>query len=623
VKIIDGFSFFNEFDILKLRLNYLQNIVDYFIISECNYTHSGNSKPYYLDDVISELNDNILKKIIRVKYEPDISDYDFSNKIECNFESGFWKLERGQRNHILSALKQFDSTDLFMLSDADEIPRKEVIQYLKENPLPENKLALARCDNLYYNFYTYEDSNWGGTVFTDVGTALEKGADFLRGHSYQFPSVQNAGWHLTFFGGVKQIQKKLNSYAHQEFNHQKINNEKIIKELVENKKDILQRKNENKQFSFYNFLNFPQDIRNLIEQIFPKEFYTMPTTETIDEVNTKPEYLHNNMPPLLEAVLNPDGVGGTEIMGRAWQDLVLPAAPDLADWHWCVIPGDNVISPDSSNIVWLHPHHMESGLEQLMDKQFQKHFKAYVFVSDWQYERFVQQFQMPAEKCYVLKNATQPFESHKKPEGNTLQLMFHSNPIRGLDILLESLKLIPEEDIELHIFHEIDPEERIKQYHQGLQTYEYAHINPQEQEFLRYCLKLANDDKRVVRHTRTNNSKIREQLMNTHIFAYPTYFMETSCICMIEALCAGCSVLSSNLAALPETGLGFARYYGFIPDRQKHIERFTRELKKTITEYREGEFDNTRQVEICNKYYSWETRVQDWVQFSKELWRKN
>jgi glycosyltransferase involved in cell wall biosynthesis len=617
MKVIDGFSFFNEFDILKLRLNYLQDVVDYFVISECNYTHAGNSKPYYLDEVIQELDNNIQQKIIRVKYEPDISDYDFSNREECNFESGFWKLERGQRNHILEGLKDFSSNDLFMLSDVDEIPRKELIQHIKQNGLPENKLALAKCDNFYYNFFTYENNTWGGTVFTDVETALKTTTDFLRGHSYEFPFFENSGWHFTFFGGIKQIQDKLNSYAHQEFNNNEVNNQESIQNAVQNKKDVLNRTNENKQFTYYNFLNFPEDLRNLITQIFTEEFYEM-----TNEVVTDKKYLHNNMPPLMEAVLNPDGVGGTEIMGRAWQDLVLPAAPDLADWHWCVIPGDNVIAPDSSNIVWLHPHHMEAGLEQLMDKQFQKHFKAYVFVSDWQYERFVQQFQMPAEKCYVLKNATQPFEPHKKPEGNTLQLIFHSNPIRGLDVLLESLKLIPEEDLELHIFHEIDPEERIKQYQQGLQTYEYAHINSQEQEFLRYCLRLANEDKRVIRHTRTNNSKIREQLMNTHIFAYPTYFMETSCICMIEALCTGCSVLSSNLAALPETGLGFARHYGFIPDRGLHIQRFTRELKRTITEYREGKFDNKQQVEVCNKYYSWETRVQDWVQFSKELWRK-
>jgi glycosyltransferase involved in cell wall biosynthesis len=619
VKIIDGFSFFNEFDILKLRLNYLQDVVDYFVISECNYTHSGNPKPYYLDDIIQEFDETIKRKIIRLKYEPDITGYDFSNRDECNFESGFWKLERGQRNYILEGLKNFSPDDLFMLSDADEIPRKELIQHIKQNGLPENKLALARCDNFYYNFFTYENSTWGGTVFTDVETASKTDADFLRGRSYEFPFFENAGWHFTFFGGIKQIQDKLNSYAHQEFNIDEVNNQQSIQDAVENQTDVLNRKHENKKFHKYNFLNFPEDLRNLITQIFTEEFYTMPTT---DEVVTKPEYLHNNMPPLLEATLNPDGVGGTELMGRAWQDLVLPAAPDLADWHWCVLPGDNTLSPDSSNLVWVHMHHMEDGLETLLDKQFLKHFKAFVFVSEWQYERFMERFQLPAEKCYVLKNATQPFEPHKKPEGTKLNLMFHSNPIRGLDILLEALRLIPEEDIELHVFHEIDPDERIKQYHQGLQTYEYSHVNEQEQQFLRYCLKLANEDKRVVRHTRTNNSKVREQLMNTHIFAYPTYFMETSCISMIEALCAGCSVLSSNLAALPETGLGFTRQYGFIPDRQKHIERFARELKRTITEYREGKFDNTLQVKVCNQYYSWDTRVQDWVQFSKQLWRK-
>jgi len=593
--------------------------VDYFIISECNYTHSGKEKPYYLNQIINEFDEELRSKIISLHYEPDIINYDFSNKTKCDFESGFWKLERGQRNYILEGLKNFSPNDLFMLSDADEIPRKELIQHLRQNGLPENNLALARCDNFYYNFFTYENSTWGGTVFTNVETASKTDADFLRGRSYEFPFFDNAGWHFTFFGGIKQIQDKLNSYAHQEFNNDEVNNQQSIQDAVKNQTDILNRTHENKKFHRYNFINFPEDFRNLITQIFTEEFYTMPNT---DEVITKPEYLHNNMPPLLEATLNPDGVGGTELMGRAWQDLVLPAAPDLADWHWCVLPGDNTLSPDSSNLVWIHMHHMEDGLETLLDKQFLKHFKAFVFVSEWQYERFMERFQLPAEKCYVLKNATQPFEPHKKPEGNKLNLMFHSNPIRGLDILLEALKLIPEEDIELHVFHEIDPDERIKQYHQGLQTYEYSHVNEQEQQFLRYCLKLANEDKRIVRHTRTNNSKVREQLMNTHIFAYPTYFMETSCISMIEALCAGCSVLSSNLAALPETSLGFARQYGFIADRQKHIERFARELKRTITEYREGKFDNTKQVEVCNQYYSWETRVKDWAQFSKELWRK-
>lgn len=613
MKVIDSFLFFNEFEILKLRLNYLKNIVDYFVISECNYTHAGNPKPYYLDKVLEEFDNEILEKIIRLKYEPDISDYDFSNLDECNFESGFWKLERGQRAHIIEGIKQFSPDDLFMVSDADEIPRAEAIEYLKQQNLEKDFTATAECDLFYYNFKTFHDSLWGGTVFTTVLNAIEKGCDFLRYQAYQFPFIKSGGWHFSYIGDTQRIRTKLQSFAHQELNKDAIISDSNILNAIESKKDLFGR---NENFKTYNFDNFPEDLKKVIIKIFPKEFYKM-----TEKVNMKPEYLHNNMPPLLEASLNPDGTGGTEIMGRAWQDYVLPVAPDLADWHWCVIPGDNVIAPDNSNIVWLHPHHMEEGLEQLMDKQFQKHFKAYVFVSDWQYERFMERFQLPMEKCYVLKNAIQPFEKHEKPKGK-LQLMFHPNPIRGLDVLLEAIKLIPEEDFDLHIFHELDPDERKKQHLEGIQTYEYSHVGPQEEAFLRYCLRLAQEDGRIVRHTRTNNSKVREQLLKTHIFAYPAYFMETSCICMIEALAAGCSVLSSNLAALPETGLGFARQYGFIPDRQKHIERFARELKKTITEYREGKFDNTQQVEVVNKYYDWNTRVEQWVQFSNQLWRK-
>ena len=92
---------------------------------------------------------------------------------------------------------------------------------------------------------------------------------------------------------------------------------------------------------------------------------------------------------------------------------------------------------------------------------------------------------------------------------------------------------------------------------------------------------------------------------------------------MIEALAAGCSVLSSNLAALPETGLGYVRHYGYIADRNKHIVRFAEELKKTLDDYRAGKFDATDQVKKVNEYYSWETRVKDWVELDKKLWVKN
>ena len=89
-KIIDSFSFFNEFDLLKLRLNYLNDIVDYFLICECNHTYSAIPKPYYLDEVLDDIPKNIRKKIIRIKYEVDGRYY----------YNDHWRLEREQRDFI-------------------------------------------------------------------------------------------------------------------------------------------------------------------------------------------------------------------------------------------------------------------------------------------------------------------------------------------------------------------------------------------------------------------------------------------------------------------------------------------------------------------------------------------
>ena len=163
MKIIDSFLFHNEFDMLKLRLEYLRDFVDYFVISECNYTFSGKEKPYYLDQVLDKFDDDLKSKIISVRYEPDVSEYDFSKTTECNFESGFWKVESGQRQHTLSLSSKFDDKDIFMLSDLDEIPNSSLIKTLRDNPeriLPKDRAATLMFDNLYYNFSTYENSDW-------------------------------------------------------------------------------------------------------------------------------------------------------------------------------------------------------------------------------------------------------------------------------------------------------------------------------------------------------------------------------------------------------------------------------------------------------------------------------
>lgn len=280
MKVIDSFMFFNESNTLKLRLKYLNEIVDYFIISESNYTHSGKPKPYYLDEVLDELPNEIVNKIIRVKYEPDISQFDIEQKIDyCDFDNDFWKLEKTQRNQIKNHLSQFSSNDFLMINDLDEIPRKEVVLEYKEifenycgSALPKDFCAVVKTDLFYYNFNTYCRNDWLGSIFLTIETALEKGFDYFRYNKHHFHLIENGGFHFSTFGNVEQIRTKIQSFAHQEFNKEQYISDTNILSSIQNKEDIYHLSQE---FVNYNISDFPEDLRNHIINIFPKEMYSL------------------------------------------------------------------------------------------------------------------------------------------------------------------------------------------------------------------------------------------------------------------------------------------------------------------------------------------------------------
>ena len=66
-KVYDAFLFFNELDLLDIRLNTLDPYVDHFIISECDHSFSGNSKPFYYEEN-KERFKKFHSKIIHVKH---------------------------------------------------------------------------------------------------------------------------------------------------------------------------------------------------------------------------------------------------------------------------------------------------------------------------------------------------------------------------------------------------------------------------------------------------------------------------------------------------------------------------------------------------------------------------
>ncbi|MBU2634601.1 MAG: hypothetical protein KJ674_05150, partial [Nanoarchaeota archaeon] len=163
-KIYDCFAFFNELDILEIRLTELYDVVDYFVIVEATTKFSGEKKPLYFKE-----NGNRFKKwgekIIHIIVEPPklnfIDKFNIfwekkkiftANKIGRNFVVGKWKLDYWQKNQTALGLKNAKEGDIIFLSDADEIiPKKIVKQAI--NMLSKHPSSIIKVNNQCFYYY--------------------------------------------------------------------------------------------------------------------------------------------------------------------------------------------------------------------------------------------------------------------------------------------------------------------------------------------------------------------------------------------------------------------------------------------------------------------------------------
>lgn len=248
MKIIDAFTFYNELDLLYYRLSILYNIVDYFVLVESTVTHSGKEKPLYY-----QLNQMRYKKFadkiiyildtdLKLAENMTITDFKRTNEI--------WKNENHQRNSIQKGIElietQLSPTDYIIISDLDEIPNPELLQYIKkESNKNEDKLHHAYALSQTFYFYNLTciqvDTIWDYSKMVQYETYcnyFKKTPQKIRMYHFKnskfFKIIQNAGWHLSYFGDVDFIQNKLNSFAHQEFNNDKYNGTEYLKKCIQN-----------------------------------------------------------------------------------------------------------------------------------------------------------------------------------------------------------------------------------------------------------------------------------------------------------------------------------------------------------------------------------------------------
>jgi beta-1,4-mannosyl-glycoprotein beta-1,4-N-acetylglucosaminyltransferase len=242
--LIDCFMFSNEYDILEGRMEYLDSAVDKFVIVESNINHNGTTKKLNFLENINRYS-KFMHKIFYYPVFIDKNAYDFVNKSDDpgNRDTGFWKVENFQRNHISKALEFFNDEDIVMISDVDEIPHKYAIELAKFHLAPDNPLIGFKQDMFFYNFNQKQSKPCWGTVLSTNKTARQKTPQWIREHRWyqQIPHVEYGGYHLSFWGSPKSISDKIVIAPHQEYHSSKTRDIDYIRERIRLSEDIYER----------------------------------------------------------------------------------------------------------------------------------------------------------------------------------------------------------------------------------------------------------------------------------------------------------------------------------------------------------------------------------------------
>lgn len=257
MKIIDCFPFFNELDILEIRLNELYDSVDYFVLVEASKTQSLLDKPFYFEQN-KERYSKFLDKIIHVKVE------------DCPQNSYTWEMENFQRNCItrgLNKIEKLDSSDMVLISDLDEIPSREAIELIRKSDLI--------CGSIHMSFHAYYFNMvalrpWVGTVFTKASlltTNTPQSFRKIKDNLQLLGEGRNLGWHLSWMGGCRKVWEKSFSCI-EPFDKSKIPNyeefeEKFFDLIKRNKFIHIEDLSKNGEpFSIMNNVNLPYAVNS-------------------------------------------------------------------------------------------------------------------------------------------------------------------------------------------------------------------------------------------------------------------------------------------------------------------------------------------------------------------------
>ena len=254
MKIFDCFMYFDEDLILDLRLNYLNDFVDKFVIVESIYSHNGEKRKPQFDLNKFKKFENKITYLLIDHHEKDffsIKDTDNLNEVTGKKIMNALKRENYQRNFLIKGLLDATDDDWIIISDLDEIPNLQINNLRK----CKNKIVFFKQMMIYYKLnLCLENFPWIGSKackkrelkspqwlrnIKDRNYPWWRLDIFFSKTKYSNINIfENGGWHFSYIKSPENIEKKLKSYLHHaEYEMNPIGIEKISK-LIEEKKAV-------------------------------------------------------------------------------------------------------------------------------------------------------------------------------------------------------------------------------------------------------------------------------------------------------------------------------------------------------------------------------------------------
>ena len=230
MQIFDCFMYYNEDVVLELRLNYLSQFVDGFIIVESTFNHRGQKKKLNFNIEQFSKFKNKIKYLVLDDSPPDIeivNENDTEDDKSRKYILNGYKRDHFQRNYLNTEIKKTDAEDIIIISDIDEIPNLEKINLRNI----QNDLILFNQKMCYYKFNLFQKNyNWTGSRACKKKNLLSP--QWLRDikpkiypkwridtyfSKYKYSNVifvSDGGWHFSYLNTPELIEQKLKSYTH-------------------------------------------------------------------------------------------------------------------------------------------------------------------------------------------------------------------------------------------------------------------------------------------------------------------------------------------------------------------------------------------------------------------------